>query len=462
MHSWLRNELKSSEFKDERLKKRFEYIINAINHNYGKSIPQVFDEWSEIKATYRFLSNARVNESEILFSHFINSKQRITENNNPVLILHDTSEFTYSRKKPEKIGYISKNTTLNSIKSQIPIEYKVCGVLMHASLAITTEGLPLGLTSSKFWTRKVFKNSNQLKRHINPTRIPIEEKESIKWLRNLEDSTKDLKVNPNKIIHICDREGDMFEFFSKCTEINNFFIVRSCVDRLANESVITQEINISNKKFNYNIDFQDSKGKKINAKLNVMYKKMTLHPPHGKANKLDDINLTVSSAFEQVNPKGREKIRWTLITNLPVTTKKDAMKVLSWYKQRWKIEEYFKILKSGLRTEESKLRSASAIGNLIAMNCILAWRIFWTTHLNRVTNKLSANICFNEIELNILKKKYPKTKPKYLNDYIILLARLGGYINRKNDSQPGNCVVWKGYLKLRELYEAFILFENCG
>lgn len=55
---------------------------------------------------------------------------------------------------------------------------------MHASLAITPEGLPLGLTAAKFWSREKFRETTGLKRKINPTRVPIDQKESMRWLDN--------------------------------------------------------------------------------------------------------------------------------------------------------------------------------------------------------------------------------------------------------------------------------------
>lgn len=85
---------------------------------------------------------------------------------------------------------------------------------MHSSLAVTTEGLPLGLTAIKFWSRSQFKGANALKRSVNPTRMPIEEKESIRWLENLKHSTE-LLGEAGRCVHIGDRESDVYELF--CT-----------------------------------------------------------------------------------------------------------------------------------------------------------------------------------------------------------------------------------------------------
>ncbi len=107
------------------------------------------------------------------------------------------------------------------------------------------------------------------------------------------------------------------------------------------------------------------------------------HPPIGKEADYPDMEVTFISAIEAIIPDNREPIRWNFITNLPVKSKKHIKKVLDWYKQRWKIETYFKVLKSGLKVEESKLRTADRLSRLISMSCILAWRIHWLTFLNR-------------------------------------------------------------------------------
>src|SRR5260370_8954388 len=103
---------------------------------------------------------------------------------------------------------------------------------MHSSLAITTAGLPLGLGAVKFWTRDKFKGTAALKRKINPTRVPIEKKESIRWLENLKQSTE-LLGDPGRCIHIGDRESDIYELFCTAHEVGTHFLVRTSVDRLS-------------------------------------------------------------------------------------------------------------------------------------------------------------------------------------------------------------------------------------
>ena len=167
----------------------FESYWNSYRMEQGESIPFAFQDWASTKAAYRFLSNERVKEDTILAGHFHSTRDRFaaTDSDSPVLILHDTTEFTYSRADVESIGILHKSFT-GKMERGRPRHFTVCGILMHSSLAVTTDGLPLGLAAIKFWTRSKFKGTNALKRKINPTRVPIEEKESFRWLENLRQS----------------------------------------------------------------------------------------------------------------------------------------------------------------------------------------------------------------------------------------------------------------------------------
>ena len=103
---------------------------------------------------------------------------------------------------------------------------------MHSSLVLTPEGLPLGMAAVKFWTRKKFKGTNALKKKINPTRIPIEQKESFCWLENVKQATEKL-ADPFRCVHIGDRGSDIYELFCAAQDLGTHFLVRTCVDRLA-------------------------------------------------------------------------------------------------------------------------------------------------------------------------------------------------------------------------------------
>ena len=334
---------------------------------------------------------------------------------------------------------------------------------MHSSLAVTTEGLPLGLTAIKFWSRSKFKGTNALMRSVNPTRVPIEEKESIRWLENLNHSTE-LLGNAGRCVHIGDRESDIYELFCTAEQSGTKFLLRTCVDRLAGEGKHTISAAMRNAKVKatYCVDVRDVKGTVTGATVEVRYERLRIQPPIGKQKKYPSLTLTVIHAQERTKPRGREKVDWKLITNLPVRSRKDALEKLSWYAMRWKIETFHKILKSGCKAEASKLRAAERIVNLIAVFCILSWRIFWMTMMNRVTPAAPPTLALTTVEMHVLDLLIPdraagKTQSATLGSYLIKIARLGGYLARAKDPPPGNAIMWREVSRLTDIELGFVM-----
>ncbi|MFL6446515.1 MAG: IS4 family transposase, partial [Bryobacteraceae bacterium] len=129
---------------------------------------------------------------------------------------------------------------------------------------------------------------------------------------------------------------------------------------------------------------------------------------------------------------------------------------LTWYAMRWKIETFHKILKSGCRAEASKLRAAERIVNLIAVFCILSWRIFWMTMMNRVAPMASPTLALTALDMRVLDllitdSPSGKRKRATLTSYLTKIARLGGYLARAKDPPPGNAVMWRGVTRLTDI-----------
>jgi len=179
-------------------------------------------------------------------------------------------------------------------------------------------------------------------------------------------------------------------------------------------------------------------------------------------NNYTDLTLTVIHAMERGTPHGRERIAWKLITSLPVKSLKGAIEKLNWYAMRWKIEVFHKILKSGCRAEESKLRSSERLVNLISIVCIIGSMVFWVTMLHRAQPDLPPAVALDTTEAYLLdeliKPKPGKSHGKAtISNYIIKIARLGGYLNRVSDPPPGNTVIWRGLSKLNDIHLGFLL-----
>jgi hypothetical protein len=165
--SWLEREIASCRFDDVRHGKRLRTLLEQLSERIGGSIPFACQDWAATKAAYRFFSNGRISEDKILTGHFLCTKER----------------FAAARgEENEAIGMVSKQRTRSKGR---PRYHTMRGVLMHSSLAVTQQGLPLGLAAIKFWTRDKFHGANALKRKINSTRVSIEQKESYRWLENV-------------------------------------------------------------------------------------------------------------------------------------------------------------------------------------------------------------------------------------------------------------------------------------
>lgn len=462
---WVEQELNGCRFKDKRLERRLRTLLAQLASRPGGSIPLACQDWANTKAAYRFLDNARVDEGEILEGHFQATRSRLPHTTEPVLVLHDTTEFSFKREDAEAIG--KTTLTYSSLgKDGRPRLHTVCGLLMHSSLAVTTEGLPLGLAAVKFWSRDKFKGANALRSRINGTRVSIEDKESVRWLNNMLLSCARLG-DPARCVHIGDREADIYELFSLAADLGTHFVIRTHTDRLAGEGDhrVSAEMEDVLCKGLHRVEVTDRKGQVSTAVVELRYRRIRILPPTGKQQRYPSLELTVLHAIERGKPKGREPIKWKLVTDLPVHSRAEAVEKLRWYALRWKIETYHKILKSGCRAEELKLRTAERIVHMLAIFCILGWRIFWLTMLQRATSRAAPTLVFTELEIELLARVTQRSPRAHraLGQDLLQLACLGGYLNRASDGPPGITVVWRGMARLTDIALGYeIARGTCG
>lgn len=453
---WSRGEVDAGAFKDARLGRRFADLLRRLGDKMGGTIPLACQDWASTKAAYRFFANPKVDEGDILSGHFAATRTRYDGCEGPVLLLQDTTEFTYQRRDPHEIGF-TKSVNSGRDKSGRLRHHAVCGILMHSSLAVTSEGLPLGLAAVKFWNREKFKGTAQLKRKINPTRVPIERKESIRWLENLRQSIA-LLGRPERCIHVGDRESDIYELYCLAKELGTHFVVRTVVDRLAGdgEHTVMAEMSTAKSAGKHLIEVRNDADEIERVTLDVRYKRIHVCPPVGKQKHYPPLDLTVIHASEIGAPSGRKPILWKLVTDLGVNSLEDAIEKINFYAMRWKIEVFHKILKSGCRAEDAKLRTADRLANLVALFCIISWRVLWMTMMARADPEADPAAAFTISEIAILDRLIGDTgnraaKSGTLQIYLIKLARLGGYLARIADPPPGNTVVWRGLRRLADI-----------
>jgi hypothetical protein len=187
-----------------------------------------------------------------------------------------------------------------------------------------------------------------------------------------------------------------------------------------------------------------------------------MQTPKGKKERYPEQKVTVIEAREQQTPPDRDRIDWKRITDLAVNSRRQAVEKVQWYALRWKIEVFHKILKSGCRAEQARLRTAPRLVNLLAVFCILSWRVFWLTMSNRIDPEADPELVFTDLELRIL-DRLVKDKPTVaaqqplLSHYLIKLARLGGYLARNSDPPPGNETIWRGLTRLVDIQLGVLL-----
>jgi hypothetical protein len=435
MDAWVERELAAAELPDERLKARLGRLLGDLGARIGHTPPAACQDWAATKAAYRFFDNPQVDEAAIL-------------------VLHDTTEFSFTRNTPDALGYLSY------VKGR-HATHTARGLLLHSSLVVTTGGLPLGLAAVRFWSRKSFKGTNAAKRAINPTTVPIEEKEGVRWLDNLTRSTRRLG-DPGRCVHVGDREADIFELFHAASQAGSHFLVRTAVDRLAGSGGTTVARLMAREPIRgtYGVEVRDDRGRVATATVRVRFRRLTVHPSPAKRKRYGPLALTAIYAFEPGKPADREPIRWKLLTDLPVADLAAAVEKRGWYAMRWKIETFHKVLKSGCRAEQAKLRTAERLTNLLAVLCVVGWRVFWLTMTGRVTPTAPPEVAFTPDEIMVLDRVAGgPASERTVSHYLGEVAKLGGHLGRTKDPPPGNLVVWRGLTRLADLCLGFELNE---
>ena len=242
-----------------------------------------------------------------------------------VLLVQDTTEFTYQRACPSAIG-VTKSVNSGRDANGRLRHHTLCGLLQHTTLAVTEDGVPLGITALKVWTRSKFRGTAALKRSVNPTRVPIEGKESIRWLDSLRQSVG-LLGDPGRCVHVADRESDVYELFCLARELGTHFVVRTCNDRLVGDGTHTVAAEMAEARVRglHKVELRGVDGEVIRTVLEIRARRVHLLPPIGKQRRYPALDLTVLYVTERNPPRGRKVIEWKLLTDLPVRSRREAI-----------------------------------------------------------------------------------------------------------------------------------------
>jgi hypothetical protein len=451
---WVDKEFSQAFIRDERLTNRVIDVVKKLDANPQATLPQALGGWQEAKACYRMLDNENISHEILLSGHRIQTIERM-KNYDTVLNIQDTTHLDFSH-HPDTDG----------LGAYCEFEDKI-GMLLHSSLVVSTEGVALGLLHQKYWSRE----PKDPDRDYN--KLPIEEKESYKWLETMDKSLMGVSTG-TRVINVCDREADIYEFFQYALSKNHHLLVRMTQNRRIindNADTILQLLKESQVQAEIVVDVPRNSRQNIGkrqARLTVKYEPVLVRPPKGKTSTKGqpDLPLYVVTVEEiSTPPKGVKPISWYLITDIIVDSIETAIEVVGWYKQRWKIERFHYILKSGCNIDEIQLGTGDRLENAIALYSVIAWKILYLTYEARVNPQASCTLIFKEHEWQALycyvnETAVPPKEPPSLQGAMKMVGHLGGFLGRKSDGDPGVRVIWKGMARLHDIANMWSLLTK--
>jgi hypothetical protein len=444
------------DFNEKRLEKRFRKTMETLAKDPQKSIYGSCATRAESKAIYNLLGNDKFDKDEIIKAHRMATIRRMS--GQPVILaVQDTTSVNYdTQQEMEGNGYISDKTM---------------GVNIHSCLAVTPEGLVLGVLDQMGFNREERKNTS-LTREQQKNR-PIEEKERNRWLTTMGNADGDLPA-AIKVLHVCDREGDMYELFDKAIQSGRYFLIRISENRMTVENVkILDTIKETACKGRMNVLIPRDSRQKVKERetvLQIRYAQYEIKRPQIKnKNKalLPSLAVNVIYVKEEQPPQGIEAIQWFLMTNEEVASDESAYEKVAYYIQRWKIERFHHVLKSGCKIEKLQERSMERMKALIVMYSVIAVYILNLTYIARINPDLPCDLLFEESEWKILycaanrTKKVP-ARPYTIKQAVDYIGSLGGPKRVPSDGPPGVKTIWTGLQKLYTLLDYRELFDFMG
>ena len=347
------------------------------------------------------------------------------------------------------------------------------GLKVISALALSSNGVPIGLLRQVFWRRPVQKPTN---RRPSSER-PVDKKETKHWLDAVVTSAERIRSSsrPPGITFLIDREGDSAAMLSTLVGTGHGFIIRGNWDRtVASDEGQPWKLRdlIAYQKVlgSYELELPAEPGRAARtAQVSLRVANIVLPLKDPVTGRKIGIQLSAVNAREMINrPAGDEALDWLLLTNAKVTTFKQARAIVSNYTLRWRIEEFHRAWKSGhCDVEQSQLRSEQALRKWALVLAAVASRVERLKLLSRESPTLPADVEFSEIELHalVLLKRRSKKKSETIPDSVpsieqatLWLAELGGYTGKSSGGPPGTTTITRGLFKLRAAADAIAAF----
>lgn len=360
-----------------------------------------------------------------------------------VLVVQDTTEVSYtSHRKVKGLGFINQS--------------KQRGIKLHSCLAVSREGEPLGLLHQEGWSRKQRKGKKEQRK-----KLPIAQKESYRWLTTLSAAEAGWEESAH-LVHIADREADIFELFAHPRRRNSDLLIRAQQNRKIEHELGYLMVAGAQGPVLGRVEIELQRNPKRKARraqlcCRAMGVRLDVPKQHGKSAGLEPIELNVIWVEEEEQPEdGTQPIRWVLLTTLPIEKFEQVWQCVQWYTHRWLIERFHYTLKSGCGVEELQLNTQERLHKGLAVYSIVAWRVMWMLYYGRSNPEESCEKILHEEEWQLLRRKFAprsRKKPPKLQQAIVWIARLGGFLARKGDGMPGVKTLWRGLTALQLMVE---------
>lgn len=436
--NWAASELASVDLGDKRLNKRVIKILESLGRAPKQSIPESCGTWGDTIAAYRFFMNDEVTWECLLEAHLESTKRRINESDSDILLcIQDTTELDFNGKQATGLGRLSYD--------------KQRGMYLHPTFCVTPERISFGLTDAWMWARGTSKAEDQANPSIS---------ESTRWVEGYERVCEMASHFPDKrLVYVADREGDLWDVMAKGKALQHpaDWLVRAKHNRKTQVDgklwdAIAQQEAIACIHFVKPRSKQQA-SRKVEQAIRVL--RTTL--AQGGQNAVD---VTLVEAREINPPEGVKPLVWRLLTNRTIDTAEQAIELIDWYLCRWEIEMFFDVLKVGCEVESMQLKDRERIEKALILYMIVAWRVMYLMRLGRQCPDLSAELFFEPLEWKITyglnKMRIPEKVP-CLNDVIRNLAKLGGFLARKSDGEPGTKKIWQGFQRMQDaLYGVYM------
>ena len=449
---------------DLRLVYRGNKVLRDLFSRSVHSIRQITRDESDAKGFYRFLQNDRVTEEDITSNLVANCRNACR--GRFVVCLQDTTEINLSShsRRVKKDEYIGTTNAKND---------NGLGFFLHPSLVVdAARCIPYGYSDIKIWSRPLEFHSKFERAY---KQLPIEEKESYKWIEVSKNTQSALAEVVEGMVIVQDREGDIYEQFALIPDEKTDLLIRARTNRtLTDKTKLFSCLSEQKLQGTYQVAVPArGKRKKRTAQIEIRYKPVELHKTATTSRAIvPSVTLYLIEAGE-VNYNGADKICWRLLTTIPVDNVEIAKMCIEWYSWRWLVEEVFKILKKeGYNIEASELEYGASIRKM----CLLTLEVIIQLFLMRLAYaepevELSADSCFTQEEQQFLehqitqlegkteKQKNPY-KEKDLKRYVWVIARLGGWKGYESKKYPGITTLWTGLKYFKAALQGWIVHRN--